>query len=85
MNPDKDTELNRILVGAESADYIEGGKVDEEPGPSPELVGAVVTPTVDAVSAQRMASHKGRKRVTQIRVGSCQGSSLCFSLTLSLN
>ena len=61
MNHDEDTELDRILAGAELADYIEGGEVDEEPRPSPELVEAVMTPTVDVVNAQEMASHEGRK------------------------
>ena len=36
MNPDEDTLLDRILAGV---DYVECGEVDEEPRPSPELVG----------------------------------------------
>ena len=44
----------RILAGA---DYVKGGEADEEPGSSPELLGAVKTPTVDAVSAQGMAQN----------------------------
>ena len=76
MNPDEDTELDRILAGA---DYIDGGQADEEPGPSPELLGAVKTPTVDAVNAQGIAPRDGREGVTQSGKGSCQGPSLCFS------
>ena len=30
MNFEEEAELDRILTGA---DYVEGGKVDEEPGP----------------------------------------------------
>ena len=41
-NLEEEAELDRILAGA---DYVEGGKADEEPGPSPELLGAVETPT----------------------------------------
>ena len=77
MNPDKDAELNRILAGPY---YIEGGEADEETGPSPELLGAVKTPTVDTVSTQGMALREGREGVTQFGEGSClQGPSLGFS------
>ena len=58
MNLDEDTELDHILAGV---DFTEGGEADDEPGVSPELVGAVVTPTVDTGSAQGMAPHEGRE------------------------
>ena len=58
MNPDKDAELERILVWA---DCIVGAEANEEPGPLPEVVGAGQTPKVDAVSTQGMASHEGRE------------------------
>ena len=53
MNPDDKAELDRILAGA---DYIKGSDANEEPGPLPELLGAVKTRTIDAVSVQGMAS-----------------------------
>ena len=77
MNLDEDMELDCILAGV---DFTEGGEVDDEPGLSLELVGVVVTPTVDAGSAQGMASREGREAVTQTGEGSCQGPSLSFSL-----
>ena len=43
---DKDVELDQILAGA---DFTEDGEADQEPGLSPEIVGAVATPTVGAV------------------------------------
>ena len=48
MNLDEDVELDRILAGT---DFTEGGEANDEPGLSLELelVGVVVTPTVDAV------------------------------------
>ena len=76
MNPDKDAELDCILA---RANFTEGGEVDDEPGLSPELVGAVTTPTVDAVRAQGMAPREGREGVTQTGQGLCQGPSLSFS------
>ena len=36
MNLEEEAELDYILAGA---DYVEGGEVDEEPGPSPEQRG----------------------------------------------
>ena len=51
MNPDEDAELNHILA---RADFIEGGKPDDELELSPELVGVVMTPAVDAVTTQGM-------------------------------
>ena len=47
INPNKNVELDRILAGA---DFIKGDKADGKRGLSPELVGAVVTTTVDAAS-----------------------------------
>ena len=76
MNLNVDVELDRILV---EADFTEGGEADDEPGLSPELVGAVVTPTVDAGSAQEMVTHERREGVMQTGKGSCQGPSLSFS------
>ena len=40
-------------------DFNDGGEADDEPGLSLELIGAVVTPTVDARSAQEMAPREG--------------------------
>ena len=51
MNLDEGMELDRILAEA-----------DDEPGLSPEIVGAVVTPTVDAGSAQGIAPRGGEGR-----------------------
>ena len=76
MNPYEDAELDRILAGA---DYIEGGKADEEPGPSLGMLGAVKTPTLDTANAQGMATREGREGVTKSGEGSCQGPSLRFS------
>ena len=42
-------ELDCILA---RADFTEGGEADDEPGLSLELIGVVVTPTVDSGSAQ---------------------------------
>ena len=68
MNLDEDVELDRILAGA---DFTEGGEADQEPGLSPELIGAVATPTVDG-------TREGRQRVTQTGEGLCQGPSPFF-------
>ena len=57
MNLNEDVELDWILAGA---DFTEVGEADHKPGHSPELVGAVATSTVDAVSAQGIASREGR-------------------------
>ena len=65
--------MDRILAGA---DFTE---TDNEPRLSLELVGAVVTPTDDAISTQEMALREGRVRETQLVEGSCQRSSLSFS------
>ena len=54
MNLDEDVELDRILAGK---DFAEGDEADQEPGLSPELAGVVTTPTVDAASAQGMATR----------------------------
>ena len=42
MNQAEKTELDRILAGA---DYSEFDVENEQPGPSPGLIGAVTTPT----------------------------------------
>ena len=73
MTLNEDEELDRILAGA---DFTE---TDNEPRLSPELVGAVVTPTDDAINTQEMARREGRVRETQQGEGSCQGPSLSFS------
>ena len=62
MNLVEDKELDRILTGA---DFTEGDEADDELGLSPELVGAVVTPRVDASSTQVMALHEWRIGVMQ--------------------
>ena len=76
MNLDEDSELDRILAGA---DFTPDGMANNEPGISPELVGAVTTPTLDAYSTQEMALRAGRVGDTQLGEGSCQGPSLSFS------
>ena len=73
MTLNEDEELDRILAGA---DFTE---TDNKPRLSLELVGAVVTPTADAISTQEMALREGRVRETQLGEGSCQGPSLSFS------
>ena len=75
MNLDEDAELDRILAGA---DFTEDGAANDESGISPELVGAVPTPTHDAQCTQEMALRKGRIEDTQNGEGSCQGPSLSF-------
>ena len=73
MNPNEDKELDRILAGA---DFTE---TDDEPRLSPELVGAVVTPTADVSSTQEMALPERRGGETQPgEKGSCQRRSLSF-------
>ena len=47
-----DEKLDCILA---RVDFTEGGEANDEPALSPELVGAVMTPTVDASSTQEMA------------------------------
>ena len=66
MNLDEDMELYHILA---RLDFTESGEADHKPGLLLELVGVVVTPTVDAGSAQGMASHEGREGVMQTREG----------------
>ena len=78
MNQDEDMELERILAGTD-------GEADDEPGLLPELVGAVNTPTVDAVSTQGMAPREGREGVIQTGEGSRQGPSLSFSQNRSIS
>ena len=70
--------MNHILAGA---DFTGDGEADDEPGLSPELVGAVVTPTVDASSTQEMVLREGRVGVMQTGKGLCQGPSLYLSPT----
>ena len=76
MIPVEEAELDCILAGVE---YNECDETSERPGPSPELTGAVMTPTMDAVSAKGMAPGEERKGVTQIKGGSCQWP--CLSLS----
>ena len=79
MNLDEDADLDRILAGA---DCTEDGAGNNESGISPELVGAVPTPTHDASSTQEMALREGRVGDhTQLGEGSCQGPFLSFSPT----
>ena len=68
MNLEEEVEFDCILA---RANYIEGGEADEERGSSPELPGAVDSPTLDAVSAQGMTPHKGSERELQTGVGFC--------------
>ena len=75
MNLEEDVELDRILAGA---NFTEDGTADDKPGLSPELVGAVITPTPDAVSTQEMALREGRVEVKQNGEGLRQGPSLSF-------
>ena len=79
MNPAEKAELHRILAGA---DYTECDEVSEQLGPSPESVGAVMTPMMDTVSAEAIALHEGREGVMHIRGGSCQGPCLSLSQLL---
>ena len=65
MNPKEDEELDRILAGA---DFTE---TNDEPRLSPERVGAVLTPTADALSTKEMALREGRLGVAQSGEGSC--------------
>ena len=58
MNPVEEAELDCILAGA---DYTKCNEASEQPGPSPELIGAVTTLTMDAVSAEGMPPHEGRE------------------------
>ena len=76
MNLDEDVDLDWILVGA---DFTEGGEADQKPGLSPEFVGAITTPTVDAVNTQGMAPPEGREGVTQTGEGLYQGPFPSFS------
>ena len=76
MNPAEEAELDRMLAGT---DYPEWDEASEQPGPLPELIGAVTTLTMDAVSMEGMALHEGREGVTRIGGGSCQWSSLSLS------
>ena len=78
MNLDEDAELDRILAGA---DFTEGGAANEESENSPELVGAVPTPTQAAQCTQEMALREGRVGDKQLGEGSCQGPSPSFSPT----
>ena len=55
INPNKNVELDRILAGA---DFIEGDKADGKRELSPELVGAVMTTTVDAASVVCMSFQR---------------------------
>ena len=59
MNPAEEAELDRILAGV---DYIEGDEASEQPGPSLEFLGAVTTPTVDAVALRVWHPARGEKR-----------------------
>ena len=58
MNPAEEAELDCILA---RADYPEWDEASEQPAPSPEVIGAVMIPTMDAVSAEGMAPHEGRE------------------------
>ena len=58
MNPAGEAELDHIQAGA---DYTESDEESEQPGPSLELIGAVTTPPMDAVSAEGMVPREGGK------------------------
>ena len=64
MNSNEDEELDRILNGADLTE------TDDEPRLSPELVGAIVTPTADALSTQEMALREERQAVKERRLSS---------------
>ena len=59
MNVAEEAEQDRIL--AEADYYAECDEVSEQPGTSSELIGAVTTPTMDAISAKGMAPHEARE------------------------
>ena len=79
MNPAEETELDRTLAGT---DYTECDEASEQPGPSPGLIEAVTTPRMEAVSAEGMAPHEGRERVTRVGGDSCQAEGPSLSLSL---
>ena len=67
MNPAGEADLDCILAGA---DYTECNGASEQLGPSPQLNGAVATPTMDAVSTEGMVPSEGREGVTRLGGGS---------------
>ena len=73
MSLAEEAELGGIPAGV---DYTEYDEASEQLGPSPELSGAVTTPTMDAVSEEAMAPSEGREGVTRIEGDSCQRPSL---------
>ena len=54
MSTAKVRVANCIIFNDDELDFIEGGEADDELELLPELVGAVMTPAVDPVSAQGM-------------------------------
>ena len=82
MSFSDDDDLDHILAGA---DYVEPDQAMLEPGPTPELLGAVESPTDDAVSVEGMAPREGSEgelrigEELQIGEGLCQWPSPCFS------
>ena len=55
MNFNEDEEINRILAGA---DFIDTEEAEGEPRPTPELIGAIESPTIDAISTEGMAPNE---------------------------
>ena len=74
----EEKELDCILA---REDYIKTGQVMSQPGPTPELIRAVGSPTNDARSAEGMAPQEGSNRELQVREGPYLGPSPCFSPT----
>ena len=72
----EDDEIDRILAGA---DFVESEEAEGEPRPTPELIGAVQSPTIDAASTEGMAPREGSAGELRTGEGLCQGPSLCIS------
>ena len=72
MSVDYDDEkADRMLAEAEII-------VADEPGPMPELLDAVASPTVDALGTEGMTPHEGSKGELGRERAFCQGPLLVF-------
>ena len=75
INPAEEAELDRILAGV---DYTKCDEVSEQLGPSLQLNGPVMTPTMNAVSVKGMALIRGGSGQCESKVVLARGLLFLF-------
>ena len=77
---DNQEEHNHILSGADLDEIEPETSPCRQPCPSQELLRAVRSPTIDAVSTEELASREGSHREVWVGEGPCLEPSLCGSI-----